>query len=67
MRSESEPSEYPLRRELLVATKNLRQDRINLILRLSVVTGSREFTDYAPADRSCNIRYDASFKVVLSE
>jgi len=56
-----------LRRELLVATKNLGRDRINLILRLSVVTGSREFIDYALADRSCNIRYDASFKVVLSK
>lgn len=40
---------------LLVATKNLGRDRINLILWLSVVA-PREFIDYAPVDRSCNIR-----------
>lgn len=45
-----------LRRKSLV-TKNFRRDRINLILRLSVRTDSREFIGHATADRSSNIHY----------
>ena len=39
-------------------SKNFRRDRINLILRLSVATDSREFIGHATTNRSSNISYD---------